>query len=188
VLFLAHLWLRPLTDAFTWGWTTVIGAFVLYIVLSGAGTSIGIRRTRQPQPGARSCTAWPLRLCQIHICTIYLSAAWSRIGNADWISGEKLELALGIAELGRMSSLPWDAIAPLLRVGLWGSWGLELLAPIALWVPRTRRVWVLGLMGMHLLLELCITVGWWQFLMLSVLVVFLPDGWCERLTRRLRVG
>ena len=42
------------------------------------------------------------------------------------------------------------------------------------------RWWVLLLMGMHVCLELLTNLGWWQYQMLAVLVVFLPSQWLTR--------
>ncbi len=58
-----------------------------------------------------------------------------------------------------------------------------MLAPFLLWIPRTRLVVTLSLMTMHLGLELGASVGWWQPMMLMMLVVFLPPSWSERVLR-----
>jgi hypothetical protein len=100
--------------------------------------------------------------------------------SPDWLSGRKLLMALISADFGRIPDLFWLELAPLIGVALYVAWFLEVLAPVMLWVRGVGRYWAIGLALMHIVLELTITLGWWQPMMLSLLVVFLPAGWCER--------
>jgi len=182
-----HLIMRAITVHYMWGWSSVVLAFVLYIACSGPCSRYGLItawRTRQG-PTEKVTPAWTVRLIQIHICTIYLASAWCRLDNSDWLLGRKLEGALISTDYSRFPGVFWTEIAPLIAAATYAAWFIELTAPLMLWVRRVGRYWALALMGMHIVLELTITVGWWQTLMFSLLVVFLDPGWSARLVHRL---
>ena len=54
---------------------------------------------------------------------------------------------------------------------------LEPLAPFLLWVRGIGKWWALALISMHVMLELLTNVSWWQWMMVPLLLVFLPPKW-----------
>jgi hypothetical protein len=68
----------------------------------------------------------------------------------------------------------------LLVVGNYASLFLEVVAPIALWIPTIGPITALGLIILHAALEISTTVGWWQIVMMSAVTVFLPATWTHR--------
>ena len=60
---------------------------------------------------------------------------------------------------------------------------LEPLAPFLLWPRVTRRWFALALIAMHFGLEILTKVGFWNYLMVGMLLSFLPAAWLARLLR-----
>jgi hypothetical protein len=114
---------------------------------------------------------WPLRLMQIHVCCMYVAAGWSRFDKTSWLTGELVFVALSGATHSKLA-IDWRPFLPLLKLGTWGALFLEVTAPVMLWVRPLRRYWALGLIGLHLSLELLTNVGWWNAVMICGLLSF----------------
>ena len=170
--------------AFAGSWPGMYKAFLLYTILAPTGRHLSVdawrRRRRRPDAPVASWygPAIPVRLLQMHVCTVYAAGGWSRLGDAGWQKGEMVFAAMTDDWFGRFD-LDWFPFLLPLQLLSYVAFVLEPLAPILLWT-RMGRWWALLLMGMHVSLELLTNLGWWQHQMLVVLVVFLPSQWLSR--------
>ena len=159
-------------------WAGFVIAPLLYVVLAPAGhhwsVDAWLRRRRGLEPWAWFASGWRLRLLQIHVCTMYAASGWSRLDKPSWLGGDTVLIALTSANFSRIA-IDWSSIAPLLAAATWASLVLEAFAPILLWVPRLRRIWALGLVGMHAALALLIheEIWAWSGVMIGCLLAFL---------------
>jgi hypothetical protein len=109
---------------------------------------------------------------QIHVTCMYVAAGWSRLDKETWLLGELVFVALSGATHSKLV-IDWRPLLPILKLGTWAALALEVTAPVMLWVRPLRRLWALGLVGLHLTLELLTNVGWWNFVMIAGLLSFL---------------
>lgn len=183
VLFVCHWHFTRIGYLHTWGWWQVSGAFLVWLIVaqSGARASVDARlRKRRGQEELRDIPMWPVRMLQVHVACVYLTAAYTRLYHHGWYEGAMLFEALVNVIFGRFPEVDWYAFKPVLYFFNYASWALELAAPLLLWVPRTRTLTACGLIALHIVLEATTTVGWWQVLMMTMLVLFLPTSWIER--------
>jgi hypothetical protein len=162
-------------------WAGFVIAPLLYVVLAPVGRHWSIdawlRRRRGLAAHSWFGPGWPLRLLQIHVCTMYAASGWSRLDKPSWLAGDTVLIALTSANFSRVA-IDWSAVAPLLAFATWASLVLEVLAPALLWVPRVRKLWALGLIGMHAALAVLIheEIWAWSGVMIGGLLAFLfPD-------------
>lgn len=167
-------------------WAVMIKPWLLFVVLAPVGRYASLdawrRGTWTPALPVSGWLApsWPLRLLQIHLCGMYALPGWSRIHDPVWLRGEMVFQILNDRWWGRFD-VDWAPWAPVLHVLTWMVLVLEPLAPILLWVPRIGTLWCLGLIGMHLSMELLTNAGMWQPMMLTALLAFLPPSWVAHL-------
>jgi hypothetical protein len=172
----------------TWGWATMIKPFMVYSILAASPNHWSVTGAWQRARGRSfavtewSCSAWPQRLMQIHITCVFL-VLWSRFDEPGWVDGQALALALTNRDWGRLD-IDWFPYFGWLEYASIAALVLECGAPIALWIKPIARFWALGLIGMFVTLILTTSVGWWDVMMMCVLVVFLPPEWLERLASR----
>ena len=69
------------------------------------------------------------------------------------------------------------ALQPLLAAATYYALLIEPAATILLPLRATRRWCALGLLALHLGIELVADVGMWQFMMAAAVCAFLPDAW-----------
>lgn len=171
------------------GWAWMVKPFLLYAILAPTGRWCSVdawrRRGRDVSAEGWLGPGWPVRLLQIHVCAMYAVAGGTRLTDPGWLHGEMLFVLLTDRSYARFDA-DWHTWIPLLAPLSYVAFLAEPLAPILLWLPRVRTVMVLLLMALHLGLEICGRLGWWQWLMLTALLVFLPPGWIGRALAPLR--
>jgi hypothetical protein len=166
--------------AYDGSWAQYLTGPLLYTVLAPSGRMWSLDARRAPA-ASRVAPAWPLRLLQVHTACMYVAAGLSRLDKESWLYGDMVFVALSGTTHSRLA-IDWTPWLPLLRIGAWGSLVLEALAPLMLWLPRLGRLWALGLMALHLALELTTNVGFWSYVMIGCLASFaLP--WPRRTAR-----
>ena len=164
----------------TWGWSTVMPAVLAVIALSPArnGWSVDAwwsARRGTVLPLVAPC--WALRLLQVHVAVVYLSASWHRYNDRGWLHGEMVYAAFANGMYTRFPYVDPQPFKPIFVVLTYVTEWLEISAPFALWLRKTRILYALALVGLHAGLEAVAIVGWWQPMMMVLLVVFLPPAW-----------
>jgi hypothetical protein len=160
------------------GWASFLIGPLLYVVLAPVGRHLSIdawwRRRRGLPPASWLASGWRLRLLQIHVCTLYADAGWSRLDKPAWLGGDMVQVALTSANFSRLAG-DWSAWAPVLAAATWGSIVLEGLAPFLLWWPRVRRPWAWALVALHASLGVLMhhEIWAWSAVMIAGLGAFL---------------
>lgn len=165
----------------TMGWAQLYPAFVVYLALapSGQDWSVDAWLARRKDPAFRApetLTPWALRLLQVHVIAMYAMAGWPRFVAGAWLHGETVLHAAADTRFGRWG-LDWHALQPLLAVATYYALFIEPAATLLLPLRATRRWCALGLLALHLGIELVADVGMWQFMMAGAVCAFLPDEW-----------
>lgn len=171
------------------GWAIMLKPYLFFVVMSAAGRYASVDAWRRGTLSGRLRVedwvgpAWPVRLLQMQLCTMYAVAGWSRLADPGWLTGGMLFYALDGRSFGRLD-LDWFPLASQLRILAYGAFVLEPLAPLLLWFRGIGKWWALALIAMHVTLELVTNIGWWQWMMVPLLAVFLPAEWLCTLFRK----
>jgi hypothetical protein len=186
-LILGHLTFIEPGHAFSWGWTPTVPAFLWYLTWGPSNAAYSVdawakKRFFGLSPVTKP-SGWCLRIIQFHIIAIYIGASYHRLDDRAWWHGEMVFDAMAYAYYTRFPNLALMPFKPLMELSNYSVWFLELSAPFGLVYARTRLWYALGLWFMHLGLELTSTIGWWQFMMMSVLFVYFPHHWSEKVLR-----
>ncbi|MCZ6464750.1 MAG: HTTM domain-containing protein [Proteobacteria bacterium] len=182
IALLLHLLFHARNEYAFYGWAVMMKPYMLYVILAPVGRYASIdawlRRRRDGTPAPRQWIgpAVPLRLLQVHLCTMYAVAGWARLTDPGWLGGEMLFVALTDRRFARLD-FDWYPYKTWLTAASYWAFVAEPLAPFLLWIKSVGAFWALGLMSLHLGLELFANVGWWQYMMMTGLVAFLPPDW-----------
>ena len=104
---------------------------------------------------------------------MYLLSAGARIDDAGWLNGRATWIAVTNALHSKLA-IDWGFLKPVLELGTWATLVLEATAPLCMWFGRYGLIWVYGLIGMHIGLELLSNIGWWSWVQIAALSSFLP--------------
>lgn len=163
------------------GWAQLYPAFVVYLALAPSGQAWSVdawlkRRADATFRPSHELVAWPLRLVQVHVIAMYATAGWPRFAAKAWLHGETVLHAAADTRFGRWG-LDWHALQPLLAAATYYGLLIEPAATVLLLFRTTRRWCVLGLLALHLGIEVIADVGMWQYMMIAAVCAFLPDEW-----------
>jgi len=199
LLLACHLFLVQVRNPLAfWGWAAMLDGLLAYLLCAPVGRFWSVdawlerRRTGAPPPPAAAWTtvAWPLRLVQVNVCTMYYLSGFTRIDDHGWLDGQALYQALAHRLHGRwpFELALLERAKPLLALLTYATFVVEPLAIALLWLPRVGTSCAVWLIGMHVGLELFTEVGGWNLVMIGGLLCFLPTTWLAALFRRLPGG
>jgi hypothetical protein len=91
-----------------------------------------------------------LRVLQIHLCFVYLSAGFEKALSPDWWNGNVIWRSLVQPDF-RQFDFTWLAHYSWIAVMLgWSTIIIETGYCLAMWIPRARVFWLAGIISLHL--------------------------------------
>lgn len=155
----------------------------LFMVLGpcGAALSLDRRRTAGSFFSAQLRAPWVLRLMQVQLSIIYLSAVREKLTGSTWNDGTAVSYALRLHDLAAIEVPAWLPTDPLLmNLATWGTLGLELGLGILIWNRRWRwRLLAAGII-MHILILLNLAVAFFTVAIFVLYVAFIPPDVAAR--------
>jgi len=161
-------------------------AFYAMLAPGGAALSVAAWRRHGTPWVFPARAAWPRRLLQVQLSAIYLATVVAKTGST-WHDGTAVGYALQIEDLIRFA-VPSFILDNALLVNLmtFGTLAVEVALGLLIWNRKVRPyVLVLGV-GLHLSIDLTLTVGFFSYAMISMYVAFLEPDLVERTLRRIR--
>jgi hypothetical protein len=115
------------------------------------------------------------RMLQLHMCLIYLSAGFEKAAGGQWWNGEAMWRSLMLPAF-RQFDMSWLANAPWAAMLMgWSTMALEIGYTFLIWWPKTRRVWLVLVLGMHLSIGLFL--GMWLFGIIMIILNLCAFGY-----------
>lgn len=154
-----------------------ISLFYMMVMPVGKALSLDVRQGRtSPLPDWTSTLA--IRVFQIHLCLVYISAGYEKMLYANWWEGNVLWRAIAQPDF-RQFNMDWLAYYPLVPMVLsWFTMFIETFYFIGMWIKQVRVYWLLAIIGLHV--GIGIFVGLYLF---SLMMIFLSisafgyDAW-----------
>lgn len=109
-----------------------------------------------------------LRVLQIHLCLVYLSAGYEKMLAPDWWNGNVLWRALVQPDFRQMD-LTWLARYPVIPILLsWFTMLIETGYCIGMWIPKLRFFWLTSIIALHI--GIGMFLGLWLFGSIMILL------------------
>lgn len=153
-----------------------IMCFYLLLTPCGETWSISARNSHSPQ----SAEIWPLRLMQFQLALIYFVSGWVKFHNPDWLNGAVIQNVLIHPHYSRwnaweLTHLPWIDLALSWMAGFIRWW--EVLFPLLLLHPFSRKIILIIGVLFHLGLLATMNLRGFAIVMLSIYLVFIPNNY-----------
>lgn len=138
-----------------------IGLF--YCVCFPVGQALSLDRVADPETPRPSFETWlGLRILQAHVCIIYTASGVEKALGEQWWNGEAIWRAVMGSPLGSPIDCSFLATVPWLATVLcWMTLLLEAGVVLFVWHPRLRKLWLVGIVGMHL--SIAVLMNLWTF-------------------------
>lgn len=125
---------------------------------------------------------WPLRLIQIEMCLIFISAAMLKWREPEWRDGTALYYVIHLDDLyGKYFNPPvlYNYLVSL-KMMTWLTLMVESLAPITIWFSRSRMPTLIVLVVFHVAIDLSMNLNLFHWIMIL--------GWLSFLIRPVAVS
>ena len=168
----------------------LLSVLACYLVLAPSGASLSVDRWLRSQTSFWEFperSQWPLRLVQVQLSILYVSAVWAKAQGTTWNDGTAVSYAFRLEDLERFP-VPDAVTGSLVLVSLltYGTLAVELALGVLVW-NRLLRPWVLLLgVGLHLGIDLAVRVGFFSYAVLVAYIVFIPPETARAWILRLR--
>jgi uncharacterized membrane protein YphA (DoxX/SURF4 family) len=199
------------------GMDTMIAILLLYLMLTPAGSALSLDRliqrwrtsvnalshgVREPLPGPTPSVGANigLRLLQVHFCMIYLASGMSKLQGPAWWNGTALWQTLSNYEFAPARFELFTVLLRALTANRWVWEGtlffggsvftlvLELGLPFLIWYPRWRGLCIIGAIMLHTGIAVTMGLTAFSFLMMTIVMAFLPAATVNALLARLFRG
>lgn len=185
------------------GMTTSIGKVVhndvmlllamvpLLAASSADAWSLDVRGAGKREPSV--CYGWPLRVAMIVVAGGYFFTGLHKLINAGpaWVTSGNLRWILYISSDGQATPNPWALFiadrAWLAHLAAAGTLALEIGFPIVLWRPRAARLFLPGIVAMHLGIRLAMRLDYAPWIVTAVVVFVDWPGVLERVREMARL-
>ncbi|WP_036385057.1 HTTM domain-containing protein [Muricauda sp. MAR_2010_75] len=181
ILFLGYLILVSTMPLFTYGKDVFLQIILFYFLFLPTGNSYSIDNYLKNLK-KRKCyrkshySRLGLRVVQIHLCIVYLSAGIEKIFLPEWWNGETMWYALtqkdfSSIELGFLKNHP--IIFTVLGIYVIA---IEVSYFILMWIPKTRKIVLINIILIHLAIAISMKMPMFAALMIIINVcAWLPE-------------
>jgi CubicO group peptidase (beta-lactamase class C family) len=177
-----HLGLVTSAFASYYGVDQLANSFLFYLFVFPSGRAW--RFASRPVSSRREETipVGCLRVMQVHLCVIYLAAGLDKAMGSQWWNGEAIwqtvsQPAFSTFDLRWLATHSW---IPMLAG--WGTLVVEIGYALLIWPRRTRKVWCIATIGLHL--GTCLFMGLVFFsgvmILLTSCLFLIPEEVVER--------
>ena len=95
-----------------------------------------------------------VRLIQLHLCIMYFSCGIEKSLGTQWWNGEAIWIALQQDQFHQIN-VGWMAQLPIIpRLAGWLTLAVETLYPLCIFFAKTKRLWLVSIIAMHLSIAL----------------------------------
>lgn len=168
----------------------VLRVTAFYLMLAPTGAALSVDRWRRARDRFWEFpkrAPWALRLIQVQLSVIYLSAVWSKMQGASWNNGSAVYYALSVEDIRRFA-VPSFVLESELLVNLqtYGTLVVEAAIGVLVW-NRVMRPYVLALgVFLHGSLDYAMLLVFFSHAMVVCYLAFVSPEWLEARALALR--
>ena len=128
---------------------------------------------------------WALRLIQIQLSIVYLAAVWAKLRGTTWNDGTATSYVLRLDDLTRFPVPGAIARSELLaNLMTYGTLAVEAAVAVLIWNRAARPYVIAAAIGLHLVIDYSLRVGFFGPALLVSYLAFLPPERASALLQR----
>lgn len=164
-----HIALIKGASFFIYGVDFFLAMSLFYLILLPADRYGSLRNTLWGPPKNPPAYMPLKRAFQLHISIAYFFSGFDKLLGFNWHNGESIWKAINLPYANRdfFFDFSWLADHPWMLISAgWATILIEMLYPIFIWVPATRRLWLTLTIGLHLGIALILNLYFFSAIMI----------------------
>ena len=142
---------------------------LFYLILFPADSVFSIRNLFRSKQKKITNYMPVKRLFQIHVSIAYFFSGFDKLLGFNWWNGESIWKAINLPYANRDFSFDFSWLADhsfiLVLIG-WSTIIIEMCYPIFVWIPKTRKLWVILTISMHIGIALVLNLYYFSAIMI----------------------
>lgn len=168
LLFLQILLMKG-SSFFIYGADFFTSMSLFYLILFPADTVFSIRNLFRSKQKKFTNYMPVKRLFQIHVSIAYFFSGFDKLLGFNWWNGESIWKAINLPYANRDFNFDFSWMADhsfiLVLIG-WSTIVIEMCYPIFVWIPKTRKLWVILTISMHIGIALVLNLYYFSAIMI----------------------
>ncbi len=168
LLFLQILLMKG-SSFFIYGADFFTSMSLFYLILFPADTVFSIRNLFRSKQKKFTNYMPVKRLFQIHVSIAYFFSGFDKLLGFNWWDGESIWKAINLPYANRDFNFDFSWMADhsfiLVLIG-WSTIVIEMCYPIFVWIPKTRKLWVILTISMHIGIALVLNLYYFSAIMI----------------------
>lgn len=169
LVWFCHILINTTGQMTAYGVETFIHIALFYCVIMPVGAALSVdSKLGKYQQLPPYLVTLCIRVIQLHVCIMYFSSGIEKSLGSQWWDGTAIWLALQQDQFYQFNT-SWLAYIPIVPKLLgWGTLITEILYPAGIYWKRTKKIWLIAVLVMHLFIM--IFLGLYLFGSLMILL------------------
>ena len=166
IAWLSHLTLNTTGHFTAYGVETFlhIGLFYCAVLPVNCSWSIDARGKQLAVPAY--LVTLSVRVIQLHLCIMYCASGLEKAMGSQWWNGEAIWIAMQQDQFNQVN-IDWMANASWIpKLLCWGTLIVEIFYPFGMLFPKTKKLWFVSILSMHLFIAVFLGLQLFGALML----------------------
>jgi hypothetical protein len=154
VAWLIHLLLNTTGHMTAYGVETFTHISLFYCVVLPVNLALSLDTLKGKKAVPDYLVNLSVRMIQLHLCIMYFASGLEKAMGEQWWNGEAVWIALHQDQFSQlnvdwMASVPWVP-----KLMCWGTLVIETLFPVGMLWSKTKKLWLPGILSMHLFIAI----------------------------------
>lgn len=166
VAWLMHLIINTTGNLTAYGVETFTHIALFYCMVLPVGVSLSLDARKKICRVPGYLITLSVRVIQLHLCIMYLACGIEKAMGEQWWNGEAIWIAMQQDQFHHFN-INWMAHFTLIpKLLCWGTLLLETFYPVAIFFSKTKRLWLAGIISMHLFIAVFLGLHLFGLLMM----------------------
>lgn len=176
LLWFVHLMFFNTASIFAYGADYFLSISLFYCVLLPVGLNYSLDQRLWKRPIRLTAGAhFSIRVLQVHMCIVYFMAGFCKTLGHQWFNGEAIWRAVMLPYFKQFEMGFLADYGGILMVLGWGVIILEIAYPVFMSWKKTRFLWLMGTMAMHV--GIALFMGLYLFAAIMMILNTAAFGW-----------
>lgn len=163
---------------------TLMRCMLFVLMLSPSGVKFSMDawlRAKKGLPGVDRIPYTTVRLLQLQFALVYFATTLFKLKGYDWVDGTAVYYTSRLTNFQRFAiPLVFD-IPSLTKFFTWSALAIEFAMGVLIWVKEWRKWVLLSGIALHLGIEITMSIGFFEWVMISAYILFLEGDEIKKL-------